>query len=238
MRRLALVASLGLAVTRGADATPLATADARTAGREAGLLEGQGAKQPAAAVMPGQVTVAKLEVGGVTAEGLPAIVIDHPTVGAIAQFFGPIEGIIGFPFFARYRTTIDYQARELTFSPNGYQPGDLVQTLMATLVRQANSRNRPAAPTVIVPAGQWGLRVEKGEGDAEPGVTVAAVLPGGAADKAGLRVGDRLLTLDSHWTDSVADCFHAVSVVKPGETVEAVLRRGGQEVKAKVTPLP
>jgi hypothetical protein len=212
----------------------------RKVGREAGLLDNDGAgKKPARlGAMPGQVTVGKLEVGGLAAENLPGVVMDHPTVGAIAQFFGPIEGIVGFPFFARYRTTIDYQAQVLTFSPNGYQPGDLMQTLMATLMRQANGRNQPAARRVIVPAGQWGFRVEKQDGDEGPGVTLAAVWPGGAADKAGLRPGDRLLTLDGRWTDSVTDCFQAASGVKPGEAVEVVVRRGGQEVKAKVTPLP
>src|SRR5204863_5227783 len=120
----------------------------------------------------GEVTFGQLGLGGLAAEGLPGVVMDHPMVGAIAQVFGPIEGIVGFPFFARYRTTIDYQARELTFSPNGYQPRDLMQTLMASLMKQAGSRNQPVAPQVIVPAGQWGLRVAKGAGEDEPGVTV------------------------------------------------------------------
>lgn len=215
----------------------------RKVGREAGLLDKEDGKKPASALaplgsVPGQVTVGKLELGGVAAEDLPGVVIDHPTVGAIARLFGPIEGVVGFPFFARFRTTIDYQAQTLTFSPNGYQPRDLMQTLMATLMKQADGRNRPAAPTAIVPAGQWGLRVEKGNGDAEPGVTLAAVLPGGAADKAGLRSGDRLLTLDGRWTDSVADCFRAASAVEPGKAVAVVVRRGEREVKAMVTPRP
>jgi Aspartyl protease/PDZ domain len=216
----------------------------RKVGREAGLLDkdGGGKKPPTGpasfGTVPGQVTIGKLELGGLAAEDLPGVVMDHPTVGAIAKVFGPIEGIVGFPFFARFRTTIDYQAKELTFTPNGYKPADLMQTMMATLMKQANGRNQPAAPKVVVPAGQWGVRVEKGEGDDAPGVTLAAVLPGGAADKAGLRTGDRLLTIDGRWTDGVMDCFRAASAVKAGEAVEVVVRRGGREVKANVTPLP
>ena len=52
-----------------------------------------------------QIDVAKMQVGGITAEKLPAIVMDHPTVKAISDAFsdeyGPIEGIVGFPFFGR-----------------------------------------------------------------------------------------------------------------------------------------
>ena len=107
--------------------------------KECGLT-GPGAKKPALRApfaMPGQVTIAKLEVGGASATDLPAIVLDHPTVAAIAQMFGPVEGIVGFPFFARFRTTIDYQARQFTFTPNGYQPADVLQTLMTTLMGHA-----------------------------------------------------------------------------------------------------
>ena len=65
-------------------------------------------------MMPGQVRIARLEVAGVVSKDLNAIVIDHPTVKAIAEVFGPIDGIIGFPFFARFRTTIDYQAGQIS----------------------------------------------------------------------------------------------------------------------------
>ena len=81
------------------------------------------------------------------------------------------------------------------------------------------------------------MAARKDKGDDEAGVTLADVLPGSAAAAAGLKAGDRLLTLDGRWTDSVDDCFQAASGVKPGEAVEVVVRRGGQEVKAKVTPL-
>ena len=45
------------------------------------------------------------------------MVMDHPTVEAISKTVGPIDGIVGFPFFARYRMTLDYQAKKLTFVP-------------------------------------------------------------------------------------------------------------------------
>jgi membrane-associated protease RseP (regulator of RpoE activity) len=170
--------------------------------------------------MPGQVSIGKLEVGGVTANDLQAIVLDHPTVSAIAEMFGPIEGIVGFPFFARYRTSIDYQAKQFTFTPNGYKPADVMQSLMTTLMTRSRDRGKAQTPRMLVPSAQWGLRFEKGDSDTEPGVLVAEVMPDSAAAQAGVQVNDRLLTLDGHWTDSIRDVFAAAGTVKAGQTVE------------------
>src|SRR5262249_25945615 len=62
----------------------------------------------------GQMTIHSLELGDLKAENVATVVMDHPTVELISKLLGPIEGIVGFPFFARYRTTIDYQAKQLT----------------------------------------------------------------------------------------------------------------------------
>jgi S1-C subfamily serine protease len=78
--------------------------------------------------------------------------------------------------------------------------------------------------------------VTKEEDDEEAGVTIAEVRPGTPAAEAGLSVGDRLLTLDGRWTDSVAACYEAASCVKPGTGALLVLRRKGNEVKLTVAP--
>jgi hypothetical protein len=206
--------------------------------REAGLLADD--KRPARPVgfaFPGQVQVKKIEVGDLAAENLNAIVLDHPTVSAIAEVFGQIDGIIGFPFFARYRTAIDYQAKELTFTPNGYKPADVMQTLMTTLMTGGRRGKDAQAPRVLAPAAQWGLRVDKDEDDEDAGVTVREVFAGSAAAKAGMKPGDRLLTLDGRWTDTVNDCYQAAEAVKPEQVAELVLKRGGKEIRVTVTPV-
>jgi hypothetical protein len=206
--------------------------------KECGLI-GAGAKKPAIRSpfsLPGQVTIGKLEVGGIAAKDLPAIVLDHPTVAAIAEIFGPVEGIVGFPFFARFKTSIDYQAKQFTFEPNGYRPADVMQTMMTTLMTKAGDRNKPLKPRMLAPSGQWGLALEKKDGDEDAGVTIAEVLADSAAASAGLKVGDRILTLDGRWTDSVADAFAAASYVKPGHAAEIVLSRGNEEIRLKVAP--
>src|SRR5205814_1715850 len=94
--------------------------------------------------------------------------------------------------------------------------------------------SKPPPKQFLAPAGQWGFRVVKQEKDEGAGVEVKDVLPGGPAAAAGLKVGDRLLTLDGRWTDSVEDCFMAASFVQPGQTARLVVQRNGKEVELTV----
>jgi membrane-associated protease RseP (regulator of RpoE activity) len=176
------------------------------------------------------------QVGDLKAEKLPAIVFDHPLIELMAKEkdIGPLHGIVGFPFFARYRMTVDYKARKLTFTPNGFKPPDVLAEMAATVQELLNSK--PPPPKVLAPAAQWGLVAEKGQDDEDAGVTIKEVLPESAAATAGLMPGDRLLTLDGRWTDSIADLFAAAGFVKPGTTVKVVVSRGEKERTLTVTP--
>ncbi len=163
----------------------------------------------------------------VKAENMDTIVMDHPTVSLISKHLGPVEGIVGFSFFARYRTTIDYQAKVMTFVPTTFQPPDMMDNVMKLLT---------AAPSkkIVAPAGQWGFRVHKDAKDGKAGVTVKDVLPDSPAAKAGLRAGDRLLTLAGRWTDSVADCYLAASFVAPNTQARLRIVRAGKEMSLVV----
>lgn len=201
--------------------------------KEAGLLKN--VKRPAFTFFGsmGEVRVKQLEVGGQKASDVAAVVMDHPTVEAISKAFGPIDGIVGFPFFARFRMTLDYQAKTMTFAPNGFKPPDVMQAMMTAIMATASA---PDGPTVLSPAAQWGLLVKKDPGDEADGIVLTDVLPGGAAATAGLKAGDRLLTLDGRWTDTLGDLYRAAGTVKPGATVAVVVRRDGKEVTLKVKP--
>ena len=159
--------------------------------------------------------------------------MDHPTVAVISEALGPIDGIVGFPFFARYKMTVDYQKKELTLVPTDYVPGDYLQGLMAKMMA---AQNPDTGPKVVAPAALWGLTVDKDAADEDAGVTVKDVVAGGPAAEAGLKAGDRLLTIDGRWTDSVADTFAAAGTIKPGRAVVVVVTRAGKKVVVKVTP--
>jgi hypothetical protein len=199
--------------------------------RAAGLIK----KDAKGAVIPlfpgmGQYKVKTLQIGDLTAKDVPVLVMDHPTVKLVSKHLGPIEGIVGFSFFARYRMTIDYQTREMTFVPTAFKPPDVMQKLFAMILANKKDERK-----VVGPAGVWGFSVEKKEDDAEPGVTVKAVVPGSPAAKAGLQKGDRLLTLDDRWTDTVVDCYRAAGHVRPDTAARLVVKRNGKEMDLTVT---
>ncbi len=182
----------------------------------------------------GQFSIKTMELEGLKAHKVPTMVMDHPTVTAIAKALGPIEGIVGFSFFARFRMTLDYQARVLTFVPSDYQPPDLMDKMMKVLLAGPGGLKAK----VVGAAGLWGLRVAKKSDDKEPGVDVAEVLAGSPAAAAGLQAGDRLLTLDGSWTDAIIDCHTAAGRVLPGTSAALVVRRQGKEMTMNVKVRP
>jgi predicted metalloprotease with PDZ domain len=163
--------------------------------------------------------------------------MDHPALATLSRVLGPVDGIVGFPFFCRYRMTIDYQAERLTFVPVAYEGKELTLDLMMMMMEMANNPKRSAVRKVLAPSVVLGVNVARQGEDVEiDGVEVTEVVPGSAADKAGLRSGDRLLELDGTWTDSVNDCYRAASHLKSGREVKIRYRRGGQEFEAAFTP--
>jgi hypothetical protein len=201
---------------------------------EAEVISKEEAKKPAFFGMRGQgsMKVKTLEMGDLKAEDVPVIVMDHPALKAVSGVLGPLDGIVGFPFFARYRMTIDYQASRMTMEPTDYRPADLMNDMMMMLM----APQRKPVKKILAPAAVWGFEVDKEAGDEEAGVTVKRVLPAGPAAEAGLKAGDRLLVLDAHWTDSVVDCHRAAAGVPAGQTVKLKLQRGEKEIEMKITP--
>jgi hypothetical protein len=181
----------------------------------------------------GQVQIKELSLGAVRAADVPAMVMDHPTIELMAKYFGPIEGIVGFPFFARYRTSIDYQKKQLTFTPSDYRPPDPVQSIMASVSALGDD---DSGPRVLSAGALWGVVLHKDSGDTDAGVTVQKVMPESPADSAGLRAGDRLLSLDGRWTDSETDALEAAKHVRAGGEARVVVRRGQSEQVLTVRP--
>ena len=156
---------------------PITLLDNKVA-KDAGLLKG--VPEPLFSIFGsrGEVKVKELQVGEQTVKDLTAIVMDHPTVQAISNAFekklgGPIEGIVGFPFFARFKMTLDYQAKTVTLLPNGYKPPNVMEAMMTAMLAGPNSE-----PKVLAAAAQWGIVADKKAGDDEAGVTIKTVMPG------------------------------------------------------------
>ena len=183
--------------------------------------------------MRGEAEVAKLQVGDLTTTKLPVIVFDHPALKILGDVLGrPVDGIIGFTFFARYRTTIDYQANQMTFEPIDFAIRDLLRELPDRLTGPKTIRRR-----VLAPGGFWGLRLARSAGNINSaGVPIVEVLPGSPAALASLKPGDVLTTLDNRWTTSVADAYAAAAAIEPGHEVRVVILRDGKEQTLMVRP--
>lgn len=200
--------------------------------KEAGLLKNAPKSTIPFVGTVAEVRVKELQIGGAKGEDQHAIVMDHPLVELMGSKLGPLYGIVGFPFFARYRMTIDYQAETLTLVANGYKPANVLRSMESTLMQLMTASDQAAK--LLSPAAQWGLEARKKSGDDEAGVDIKAVLADSAAAEAGLKAGDRLLTIDGRWTDSLADLFEIASHLKPGTTVPIAIKREGKEIELTI----
>jgi hypothetical protein len=174
-----------------------------------------------------------LELGDVTAKEVPVVVMDHPALKALGGILGkPLDGILGYTFFARYRTTLDYKDKRLTFEPVDVPVRDLFKDLQAKLIGPKTAKSR-----VLAGHSLWGLNVgQPAGGPAARGVPITAVHPGSPAAEAGLKPGDTLVSLDGRWTASIADAHAAAAAVEPGQEVLVVILRDDREQTLTVTP--
>ena len=62
------------------------------------------------------VQVERLSVGGMEMHDLCCPAVDMDSL--IQPLKGEISGVLGYDFLSKFRTTIDYRARELTFEPH------------------------------------------------------------------------------------------------------------------------
>ena len=183
--------------------------------------------------MRGEAEVSKLQVGELKATKLPVIVLDHPVLATLEEMTGrQIDGLMGFTFFARYKTTIDYHAHQMTFAPIDYQVRNLMKELPDRLMGPKVARRR-----VLAPAGLWGFRLGDPTGGLEsPGVPISEVYPESAAARGGLRPGDVLISLDGRWTTSIMDVFHAAAGIEPGHETTVVIQRDGKDQVLMIHP--
>jgi len=128
-----------------------------------------------------------------------------------------------------------YNVRHLAFSPDGrvLATGSTIGEVRLwggggrlTPAPGADS-GRSGAP------GFLGISGDTAEGD-DPGVTISTVIEGTAAEKGGLKVGDRIIRIGTSATDSFESLRAVVTSLKAGDEVEIVYRRDGAEKKVKV----
>ncbi|MCZ6602935.1 MAG: trypsin-like peptidase domain-containing protein [Planctomycetota bacterium] len=80
-----------------------------------------------------------------------------------------------------------------------------------------------------------GLGVTLQESDDRPGIRIGRVLPGGGADRAGLRAGDRIMAIDGKTVTSERDLQGFLSAHQHGDEVEVSILREGWTNEIEVT---
>jgi S1-C subfamily serine protease len=73
-----------------------------------------------------------------------------------------------------------------------------------------------------------------GADSGEPGVAIGGVRPGGPAEKAGIRRGDRLVGLSGREIRDINDFMFVLRAAKPGELSRAVVIRDGERIELEV----
>lgn len=172
--------------------------------------------------------VKTFSVGGATANDFSLMILDHPVIDMISALEGPVDGIVGFSFFTRFRTTLDYAAERVHFTPVAYEPPDVVQNVMKALM------NRSETKKVIASSGLWGMATAKSEDTS--GALITEVYPQSAAEAGGLRAGDRITTVNGRWTESPLAFYEAAAGIKAGQTASVKVLRNGKEIELKIVP--
>jgi hypothetical protein len=148
-----------------------------------------------------------------------------------------LHGVIGYNVLAKYRIEYDFTADKLGFEtiPNFEPPalvpigggkgqgqlemmGPLMKTLAALMGIKPNFD--------VAPRGFVGV-----EFDDKDGVVVSRVLAGSPADKAGLRVGDKIEQIRNTDIENAKSVTRALAKAGVGQRLRVAVKRGGEDVE-------
>ena len=189
--------------------------------------------------MSGEGTVKEMQFGESKASNIPVMIFDHPAITAMSEILGKrFDGILGYTFFARYRTTIDYEKKRLWFEPVQETTDNIVTALPE---RMLNPSAKSSARVVVPRTHSIGIKVElqKNADQAEsvpPVLKITDVRKSSPAEKAGLKAGDLLISFGPHWLFSTADLAGALSDTENGESSLLIVKRGAQTIQVPVVP--
>lgn len=151
-----------------------------------------------------------------------------------------LHGVIGANVLARFKITYDFTADKLPFVALDYSPPDpkgvggkggqggleAIGPIMKVLAGFMGIK-----PTFEVRAGGFlGVDVEQKKG----GVYVTTVLVGGPAEKAGIKVGDKIDVLGKNSLDDIGDLKRELARTTAGDTLKVEIVRDGKTEKLTV----
>ena len=143
-----------------------------------------------------------------------------------------LHGVIGYNVLARYRIEYDFTADKLGFEPiANFDPPPLVPIggskdqggleMLGPLMKSLAGLLGVKPNFNTVPRGFVGIEV-----DDTDGIVIKKVLPGGPADKAGLKPGDRIEQVREINIDGSRDLTRALAKAGVGTKVKVDVKRG------------
>lgn len=134
--------------------------------------------------------------------------------------------VIGIPTLA----AVEPQMNETAAPGIGFAiPASLVQTIADQIIKSGKVTNSGRAALDITGRTIVDINYQPA------GVALVSVTRGGAADKAGLRVGDVIIKIGDVPVTTITSLSEALASDKPGEKVTVTYLRNGAEATAKVT---
>jgi hypothetical protein len=101
---------------------------------------------------------------------------------------------------------------------------------------KAGKKDAPSSAPRGIPT----IRFTPGDYDEDQsnGVLVGGVIPGGPAEKGGLKEGDWIVEIGGKPVKNMAGYMKVMGDQKSGETIEFTVKRGDKKIPLKITPIP
>jgi membrane-associated protease RseP (regulator of RpoE activity) len=152
-----------------------------------------------------------------------------------------LHGILGYTLLARYRVEFDFTRDTLAWTRLDFQPpqpqplgkgtADPGLGVVAGMMKMLAFLIGKAPEPVRLPRGFLGVELD----DSGGAVAVKAILAGGPAAQAGLKVGDRISEVRGKTVLSVADVLRRTAALTAGQPVRITVRRGEETRQITVT---
>lgn len=156
-----------------------------------------------------------------------------------------LHGLMGYTVLAKYKMDFDYTKKQMLWTPLRSEPMPPQPLLadkkgkastggmdmMVGLVRVLTFFAGIGPPPAPLPRGFFGFELEA----KDKVVTVSRVLAKSPAAEAGLKVGDRILTVENVEINAVADAVMQASKLTAGKTLTLAIERDKQKHEIKIT---
>ena len=145
--------------------------------------------------------------------------------GPLFNAYGEVVGIVS----AKYSSYASTSVEGLGFAI----PINDVIAMVEDIMENGRVTNRPYF--AITAEEVTARRAQQNGYSVSAGVRVGSVESGGAAEKAGLQVGDIIVKIDDKEIRSMSDLNGAKKSYKAGDTATVTVNRGGQEIELTIT---